>query len=306
MFYGSLLCLYGKWQFEVMEDYEAALKCVDEGLLLGYDGEAGWLAKFGEELVFYQEELGELNVSEKIKKIPGGLENGIEIETIDSGEIETFITNYRDKCKPVIIKDVVNHWPAFKKWTLEYLYKKIGHRRVPIEIGSKYTDDSWYQRIMPFKEFISTGMKGYLAQHRLLEQIPSLKDDIIVPDFAYMTNEISQLEMNVFIGPAGTLSPLHCDPRNNLFCQIKGRKFVRLVSPNYNHEDELYLFGDMIRNNSSAVDVLCPDYKTHPGFRNVVVEDYVMEAGDCLYIPKKYFHCVYSLESSVSVSVWFD
>jgi len=64
-----------------------------------------------------------------------------------------------------------------------------GPRTVPIEIGSKYTDENWSQKLMTIEEFIhkfilidqkeqkekplnqSKSAKGYLAQHPLFDQV---------------------------------------------------------------------------------------------------------------------------------------
>ena len=64
-----------------------------------------------------------------------------------------------------------------------------GKRTVPVEIGSKYTDDSWTQNLMTIESFIQKYIllednkndsgakadKGYLAQHPLFNQV---KNDI--------------------------------------------------------------------------------------------------------------------------------
>jgi len=50
---------------------------------------------------------------------------------------------------------------------------------VPVEIGSKYTDDDWSQKLMTIEDFIqafivnptSANNKGYLAQHPLFYQV---------------------------------------------------------------------------------------------------------------------------------------
>jgi lysine-specific demethylase 8 len=66
---------------------------------------------------------------------------------------------------------------------------EAGHRTVPIEIGSKYTEDNWTQKLMTINNFIDTFVvntsheKGYLAQHQLFDQIPELRSDIFIPDY---------------------------------------------------------------------------------------------------------------------------
>lgn len=60
---------------------------------------------------------------------------------------------------------------------------------------------------------------GYLAQHQLLDQIPELQDDIVVPDYCAMS-ENGEVEMNAWFGPANTISPLHRDEKHNIFCQV--------------------------------------------------------------------------------------
>jgi hypothetical protein len=64
-----------------------------------------------------------------------------------------------------------------------------GNRTVPIEIGSKYTDTDWSQKLMTIREFVQRFVqrknekeeegnggdarqnKGYLAQHPLFDQV---------------------------------------------------------------------------------------------------------------------------------------
>ena len=42
--------------------------------------------------------------------------------------------------------------------SLEYLKKVAGPRTVPVELGSRYTDDDWSQQLMTIKTFI----EGYI------------------------------------------------------------------------------------------------------------------------------------------------
>ncbi|XP_036772792.2 bifunctional peptidase and arginyl-hydroxylase JMJD5 isoform X2 [Manis pentadactyla] len=78
--------------------------------------------------------------------------------------------------RPVILEGVADHWPCMKKWSLEYIQEIAGCRTVPVEVGSRYTDEEWSQTLMTVSEFISRYIVneprdiGYLAQHQLFDQ----------------------------------------------------------------------------------------------------------------------------------------
>jgi len=110
---------------------------------------------------------------------------------------------------------------------------------------------------------------GYLAQHDLLKQIPSLHSAIATPDYCYLeapppeagtpvalgkaksqktshptllptankrldegdTEGTLDVQSNIWFGPSWTISPLHHDPYHNILCQVVGKKYIRLYSP---------------------------------------------------------------------------
>lgn len=88
-----------------------------------------------------------------------------------------FMLNYFACEQPVLITNAADHWPAMKKWNINYIKQIAGYRTVPVEVGSKYTDDGWSQRLMTVNEFIEKFLKfnsnpvGYLAQHQLFDQV---------------------------------------------------------------------------------------------------------------------------------------
>lgn len=237
---------------------------------------------------------------------------------------------------PLVMKDGLGHWPALheRPWSSPaYLIEKTfgGRRLIPVEVGRSYTDDGWGQSIITFKEFMDRYLLGemveegngigYLAQHDLFSQIPSLRNDISVPIHCYTelppgqeAEEALKLEdplLNAWFGPAGTVSPLHTDPYHNILCQVVGKKYVRLYSPA--ESGKVYPRGieeggvDM--SNTSEVDVEAPsaglDVK-FPLFREAKYVETILSEGECLYIPVGWWHYVRSLTVSFSVSFWWN
>ncbi|WDZ96027.1 cupin-like domain-containing protein [Herbaspirillum sp. WKF16] len=105
-----------------------------------------------------------------------------------------------------------------------------------------------------------------------------------------------------WIGPAGTVTPLHCDYDDNIFAQIWGSKRIWLAPPH--HDEFLYpreanaiLFG-------SPFDPDRPDYERFPLARQAALTECVMQPGELLYLPAGWYHQVRSLSFSLSANRW--
>ena len=234
--------------------------------------------------------------------------------------VEDFVNNYKCCSKPVLIKGAISHWPALSKnsghqWNVSYLKNIAGYRTVPIEIGSRYTDDDWTQTLMTVNDFIkkyvlntNQDKKGYLAQHTLFDQISELKDDFDIPEYCYTGEDnLDDIAINIWFGPSKTVSPLHTDPKHNCLCQVFGKKYVRL----YTEDQSAYLsaFENGILTNTSQIDLEEDEesiLKTFPKFSNAQGYECILEEGDILYIPPKCWHFVKSLSISCSLSFWFN
>lgn len=267
---------------------------------------------------------------------------------------------------PLVIKDTLEHWPALheRPWrSPSYLKEKMfgGRRLVPVEVGRSYTDEGWCQKIIRFGAFIDEfilrkkpgegiatnnsnpdgedynfiGWRpqprrkdeiGYLAQYDLFSQIPSLRNDISIPDYCFseppprsvadgatgkeLPPKLPEPLLNAWLGPAGTVSPLHTDPYHNILCQVVGRKYIRLYDPG--QTERLYARGseagvDMSNTSKLDVEGNADDLERHfPLFKEARYVEAILGEGESLYIPAGWWHYVRSLTVSFSVSFWWN
>ncbi|XP_034483358.1 bifunctional peptidase and arginyl-hydroxylase JMJD5 [Drosophila innubila] len=230
------------------------------------------------------------------------------------------ITEFRESCyealQPTLLLNTINHWPALSKWRdLNYLLKVAGNRTVPIEIGSNYASDEWSQQLVKIREFLYRQFGEdnktaeleieYLAQHELFGQIPDLKADICVPDYCSVSAENSSpVDIKAWLGPKHTVSPMHTDPKHNLLCQVFGSKRIILATPA--DTENLYAHESEFLGNTSQIDAANPDFERFPLLSRVHFYELLLQPGDCLYLPPKWWHYVRSNTPSFSVSFWFE
>lgn len=264
---------------------------------------------------------------------------------------EAFQVHLNQSPSPIVIPGILAAWPAMSLWRNPTYLMRVtlgGRRLVPVEVGKSYLDDNWSQKMMPFREFMTDFLLpnepkevGYLAQHDLFAQIPTLKNDIVIPDYCYTSppdpdeaaartaglasaRQLDEPLLNAWLGPKGTRTPLHTDPYHNILCQVVGYKYVRLYAPT--ETPNLYPCGvddngiDM--SNTSQVDVghfrtkrwdTSVDMDAHgdehrkfPRFGEAKFVEGILGPGESLYIPLGWWHYVEGLSTSFSVSFWWN
>ncbi|XP_013117771.2 bifunctional peptidase and arginyl-hydroxylase JMJD5 isoform X1 [Stomoxys calcitrans] len=237
-----------------------------------------------------------------------------DILQLDSPSVQEF----NEKCftaqMPALLLNTINHWPALDKWlNLNYILKLAGNRTVPIEIGSNYATDEWSQQLMKIKDFLKRQFPledvdpkdvEYLAQHELFEQIPQLKIDFTTPDYCSLGEHIENVDIKAWLGPKGTVSPMHYDPKHNILCQVFGSKRIILASPQdteylYPHESEFL-------SNTSQINAAALNMDEYPLLSRAKFYHLKLQPGDCLYLPPKWWHYVESESPSFSVSFWWE
>ncbi|XP_036422682.1 lysine-specific demethylase 8 isoform X1 [Colossoma macropomum] len=242
------------------------------------------------------------------------IDAAVSVPRVKCPALESFRSDFLVPQKPVILEGVIDHWPAFREhmWSIDYLRGVAGCRTVPVELGSRYTDEEWSQKLLTVNEFIDRYIVdkgaadlGYLAQHQLFDQVPELKEDIRIPDYCCLgEGDEDDITINAWFGPGGTVSPLHQDPQQNFLAQVVGKKYIRLYS--LEQTENLYPYQSQLLHNTSQVDVENPDVVQFPNFMKASYQECVLQPGEVLFIPKQHWHYVRSLELSFSVSFWWS
>lgn len=248
----------------------------------------------------------------------GQQENGVVI--LDNPSLQEFKEKYFDAATPAILRNCMNQWPALSKWPHpQYLLNIANSRIIPIEVGNNYTNESWSQDLVKFQDFFrrqfltneeqkpiaDANRIEYLAQHNLFEQIPALKNDILIPDYCCVSNEIVvDPDIKAWLGPKGTISPLHHDPKHNLLCQVFGHKRIILAAPK--DSINVYPFNSDLLGNTSQIDAENLDFDKYPLVKDAKFYAITLYRGEMLYIPPTWWHYVRSLSKSFSVSFWWE
>ena len=209
------------------------------------------------------------------------------------------------------------------KWSPEYLSTCVGKKPVKIHVSEtgqmNFLTKNFQYKTLPFDQlikrsaqvshedfFISNTEVYYLRSlgtdsrgrevANLDQHFPELCKDFIIPEFIDPNSIFSTV---LRVASNGVQLWTHYDVMDNLLVQVTGRKRAVLFSP----EDlpYLYLEGDK----SKVVDIDFPNLEIYPEFSKVTFHEFIMEAGDILFIPALWFHNMTSLEFSVAVNVFW-
>ncbi len=230
-------------------------------------------------------------------------------ELFDAIDNHFFFEQYYALNRPLIIRNAVKHWPAIRNWTPEYLIEKAGDREVQIQARRTQNQNyeiqaSQHRQVTRFADFVNrvfaegesndvymTAQNGDINGQALESLWPDLE-----PLPAMLDDATGTHRMFFWIGPRGTVTPLHHDLTNNLMAQVVGRKLVKLIAPDclpyvYNHY-HCY----------SQVDPENVDAGKFPLFSRVKVHDVVIGPGDLLFLPVGWWHHVRSLDPSITIT----
>lgn len=227
--------------------------------------------------------------------------------------LERFRVHYLPEGIPLVISNALNDWPLFnmgREESLVHFAELQGITRHGDYVKKTFSTD---------RDFRSTSMADFIASL----DAPAQKGPNGEPP-AYMGNNILPAQLmeqisyppyfdralfiapRIWIGPKGTLTPLHRDDTDNLFAQVWGQKSFILAAPH--HRPALGTWSTAPKGGLDGCDFNpdAPDYQRFPQARDVTFLRVTLEAGDLLFLPEGWFHQVESVSTSLSVNFWVN
>ncbi len=228
------------------------------------------------------------------------------VETLSERE---FLEDYYSQNRPVVMTKETADWPAMQLWNKDYLIGKAGGQTVEIQ-ANRNADRNFelnkdqHRKAVRFADFVldvygatstndvymtannSNANAGFLR--RFLDDIGTL------PKFL----DVKKREEQSFfwMGPAGTITPVHHDLTNNFMIQIVGRKLVKLIPscalPNLYNNQHCF----------SMVDLDNIDLERYPQFRDVPIIEVELQPGDLFFLPVGWWHYVRGLDISITIT----
>lgn len=229
------------------------------------------------------------------------------IDIVDDISKADFEKKYLKARRPLIIKNMAKNWPAYEKWTLDYMKSTVGDKTVPLYDSAKADPSKPINASaaeMKFEDYIElirntpTDLRIFLFDP--IKHAPKLLEDYRAPKD--LMGGFLDSYPNMFFGGKGSVTFLHydIDLAHIFHTHFNGRKHVILFENKW--KERLY----QIPYATYALedyDVEDPDFDQFPALEGVKGVEAFLEHGDTLFMPTGYWHWMKYLDGSFSISL---
>ena len=219
---------------------------------------------------------------------------------------EDFLQKYVKPQKPVVIEQLIEDWPAYNKWSLDYIREVAGDKTVPLfdnrPISSEYkfNEPHTHMKMRDYIDLLKKGPTNYrIFLYHLLKEVPLLQEDFKFPKVGLKL--IKQVPM-LFFGGENSKVFMHYDIdfANILHFHFHGKKKCILFPPS--ETKYLYKVPHALISRED-IDFHNPDFEKFPALkkaRGMVTE---LNHGEVLYMPEGYWHQMTYLTPGFSMSL---
>ncbi|WP_378186244.1 cupin-like domain-containing protein [Aquimarina sp. W85] len=217
-----------------------------------------------------------------------------------------FIATYVSKQQPVVIEKLIEDWPAYKKWDLEYIASIAGDKNVPLyddrPISSelKFNEPHATMRMREYIDLLKQKPTNYrIFLYNLLKETPPLQNDYSYPQIGL---KFLKKFPFLFFGGEGSKVFMHydIDYANILHFQFHGEKQCILYPPS---ETKFLYKVPYALISHQQIDYSNPDLDQWPALK--LAKGYVtnLKHGETLYMPEGYWHQMTYLTPGFSMSI---
>lgn len=231
-----------------------------------------------------------------------------QVERVLFSGVEEFYRHYWQTNTAVCFEGFAHAWPACSQWRPSYFAREFGDVQVEACVGRSADAEpdinaAEHREHMSMAQFVEQVEAAGVSNDLYLiagngnsrsDALAPLFDDVAAPPGLFSPEHLRSSSA-LWFGPAGTITTLHHDTSNIMFCQIWGRKRVRLSPPD---NPQLLPFARGLYNRVDPAD-------PSPEHINAAASmfEVVLNPGDALFIPVGWWHHVEALDVSISLAL---
>jgi hypothetical protein len=204
-----------------------------------------------------------------------------------------------------VLRGAAKDWPCTKQWSFDWFAERYGDMEIQLynNVGlvGNSPQDFDTTRLRDYLAELKQGTLKYLKFSRIAHNDSALKNDF---DHAWLEKFTPGASFGkifyLFMGAAGTLTPIHNGLPPTLFVQVVGRKRWLFYPPSH----RLFLGVRPERRNYfySDVDPFGSSNGAYPLFEHTKPHEVILDPGDLLWFPSHVWHHVENLSASIAVA----
>ncbi|MEY8849879.1 cupin-like domain-containing protein [Psychroserpens sp. XS_ASV72] len=219
---------------------------------------------------------------------------------------EEFISQYFKPQKPVVIERFIEDWPAYKKWSLDYMKSIAGDKIVPlyddrpVDYKDGFNEPHAKMKMAEYIDLLKKEPTKYrIFLWNILKEVPQLQNDFSYPDVGLKL--MKGLPM-LFFGGTDSYTFMHydIDLANIFHFHFEGKKRCILFDQKQNKH--LYKVPHSLITRED-IDFANPDLDQWPALKNAKGWHCELNHGEMLYMPEGYWHYMQYITPGFSMSL---
>lgn len=217
-----------------------------------------------------------------------------------------FLKQYFKPQQPVVIERFIDDWPAYGKWSLDYMKAIGGDLTVPlyddrpVDYKEGFNEAHATMKLADYVDLLKSEPTKYrIFLWNALKEIPELQQDFTFPDFGLRL--MKGLPMLFFGGrDSHTFMHYDIDLANIFHFHFDGKKECILFHPD--QTDYLYKIPHSLITRED-IDFHNPDFEKWPMLKKVKGYKAELNHGEVLYMPEGYWHYMRYITPGFSMSL---